>query len=224
MDEYIIQVRVEAVDRNGEAVVRKSIPVPLRPHKKRLRNTTVLDVKKSIRTILGVPIRDQTLSGPVPSEEVLDDGAILVERGVVPGIKSRAHSRITAGELFTTVGVAAARSRLQLASSSFSSSDVLVLSTKHPLREYILTDGFYYRSPYLRDPCLRFLVYSAVYLACAAASLALAHWLWHVGKLALPKPKVWLNIEKKVIKFMMLQDLDEDIPLEIREKLEKLEL
>ena len=54
--------------------------------------------------------------------------------------------------------------------------------------------------------------------------VAAAYWFWHVGRFSLPKPKVWLDIEKKVIKFMMLQDLDEDIPPEIREQLEKLEL
>jgi hypothetical protein len=54
--------------------------------------------------------------------------------------------------------------------------------------------------------------------------MAAVYWLWQVGKFSLPKPKVWLNIEKKVIKFMMLQDLDEDLPPEIREQLEKLEL
>ena len=220
--EYIIQVRVEAVDRNGEAVVRRSIPVLLKPHKRAFRNATVLDVKKSIRAIFGVPVRDQELSGPLPSGETLDDSAKLAERGVVPGIKSRSRSDVSPGELFTTADISAARARLHLSSEAFSSSDVLVLETKHPLREYILQDGFYYTR--IKNPCARFFVHLFLFLAAAAAIAGLACWLWHVGKLALPKPKVWLNIEKRVLKFMMLQDLDEDIPIEIRKQLEKLEL
>ncbi|UPQ98105.1 hypothetical protein HOP50_02g14030 [Chloropicon primus] len=220
--ECVVQVRVEAVDRNGKAIVRRSIPVSFRPRRSCFKNATVLDVKKAVRGILGVPVKDQELRGPLPSDDVLRDDARLVEHRVVPGVISQAHSNVSAGELFTTVNVSTARTRLQLSSEVSSSSDVLVLTTRHPLREYILSDGFFYTR--IKNPCFRLVVILVFLLAGLAATCALGYWLWNVGKLSLPKPKVWLNIEKRIIKFMLLEDLDTDIPPEIREKLEKLEL
>jgi len=220
---YVVQVRVEAVDRDGKAIVRRSIPVPLKPSKGRFKNATVLDLKRSIRGIMGVPVGDQELSGPLPFEDRLDDDVNLAERGIVPGVQAaRAHSEVNPGELFTTTNVSAARARLRLSSETFSSSDVFLLRTKHPLREYILADGFYYQR--IKNPCFRMLARLLGLALVSATAAALALWLWNVGKLALPKPKVWLNFEKKIIKFIMLQELDEDIPQEIRERLEKLEL
>ncbi len=226
MESFIVQVRVEAFDRNGKAIVRRIIPVTVHKSQKRggLKAITVDDVKTSIRKLLGVPLGDQELFGPLPSRQVLSGKETLVQWGIIPGIRRERHSDVSAGELFTTVGVAAARDRLRLqqVSASSSPSDVLVLETKHPLREYILSDGFYYQR--FQNPCVRFVVYALAYLTGAALVCLLLYWLWQVGKLALPKPKVWLNIEKKLLKIIMLQELDEDIPQDVREQLEKMEL
>ena len=169
MKAFVVQVRVEAVDRNGKAVFRDAIPVPLSPL---LKDRKVIDVKKSLRKLLGVPLGDQVLLGPLPSKKPLDNSMSLVEARVIPGLRSDSHSKVSAGELFTTVAVSVARNRIQLASDSYtSSSDMLILETRHPLREYLLSDGFYYQR--FKNPAVRILVYGLFYLVSGLVVLVI---------------------------------------------------
>lgn len=50
------------------------------------------------------------------------------------------------------------------------------------------------------------------------------NYLRNIGKFALPKPRVWFDLEKKILKRIMIEQLDDDVPLEVKEQFEHMEL
>ena len=225
MRDLVFQLRVETAGGEGSEDV--FVPIVLRRGRRALSRVQVIHLKQAVFQSLGVPASHQEILGPLPSRRRLLDSDALLSAGVVPGAKLSSFSdeprtSVNAGELFTTVGVWTARKRRELASGLHSPSDVLVLKTRHALQEYLASDGLHFTR--YRSPLTRILVYILLYTAVVIAIGACAWGLWSVGRLSLPKPKVWFDIEKRILKLIMLQGLDEDIPEDVKEQLRHMEL
>mmetsp|Transcript_4701 Transcript_4701/g.13046 ORF Transcript_4701/g.13046 Transcript_4701/m.13046 type:complete len:246 (+) Transcript_4701:26-763(+) len=162
----------------------------------------VSDVKLAAEQALGIPAKDQVLRGPLPSlSELSCNWAHLWEFEIFPGLdnsktapKDVSEGVSTPGELFSTVPPL--KSRIHDGGAVV--SDVLQLSTAHPVNEYLPGGSIYQK--HSRRRFIRSALWNTLLVLLVLA--AIFYVLWQVPGYEMPqprrkKPSYWDNLTEE---------------------------